>query len=261
MAVSNKVYHEVLDVYINKPGVIATGGSSLRQVGRVEEMVASIFAPGAYFYCVFNLARLEVELISESAFAILGMSREDLNARFMLDRYHPDDMDHYIAREKKAMEFLYKYISKEDVVHYKVSQCIRVRTAEGKYRLFLSQSLTIAVDDDYAIGKTFNVFSDVSFLTQVNNQQVSFIGLNGRKSYLNIDPESSFFPTENTYQLSPRELEVVKLIANGHSNKSVAERLKLSPDTVRTHRNNILKKTGLKTTSQLVAVLVREGLV
>lgn len=261
MAISNKVYHEVLDVYTNEPGFIATGGSSLKQVSRVEEMVASIFAPGVYFYCVFDWSRMEVELISESAFKILGMHKEDLNARFMVDRFHPDDMNPYMAREKKAMEFLYKFIRKEDVVHYKVSQCIRVRTAEGGYRLFLSQSLTIAVDDDYAIGKTFNVFSDVSFLTQVNNQQVSFIGLNGRKSYLNIDPESSFFPTENTYNLSSRELEVVRLIANGHSNKSAAEHLKLSPDTIRTHRNNILKKTGMKTTSQLVAVLVREGLV
>jgi two-component system, NarL family, response regulator NreC len=57
--------------------------------------------------------------------------------------------------------------------------------------------------------------------------------------------------------LTVRELEVLRLVAAGLSAKEVANKLKISPRTVEVHRNNMLKKLGVKNSTELVAVAHR----
>lgn len=57
--------------------------------------------------------------------------------------------------------------------------------------------------------------------------------------------------------LSPRELEVLELLADGLNGQLIAERLFLSPETVRTHVRNATSKLGARTRVQAVALLVR----
>ncbi|MEI2776175.1 MAG: response regulator transcription factor [Tetrasphaera sp.] len=61
--------------------------------------------------------------------------------------------------------------------------------------------------------------------------------------------------------LSPREEEIVKLIAEGYSGKDIAETLFLSPKTVERHRTNILGKLGLKDRLELTRYAIRVGLI
>ncbi|MEO8151356.1 MAG: helix-turn-helix transcriptional regulator [Bacteroidia bacterium] len=53
-------------------------------------------------------------------------------------------------------------------------------------------------------------------------------------------------------KLSMREVEVLRLIMQGQSNKQIAETLFISFETVRTHRKNILKKVGVTNTASLI---------
>ena len=53
-------------------------------------------------------------------------------------------------------------------------------------------------------------------------------------------------------RLTEREIEIIKLIKNGCTNKEIAEKLFLSPRTVETHRARILKKLDLKNSLSLV---------
>jgi DNA-binding NarL/FixJ family response regulator len=61
-------------------------------------------------------------------------------------------------------------------------------------------------------------------------------------------------------ELSERELEILKLIAEGHPNKEIARRLVISERTARTHVSNILRKLGLSSRTQAALFAVREGL-
>jgi two-component system response regulator NreC len=61
--------------------------------------------------------------------------------------------------------------------------------------------------------------------------------------------------------LTPREVEVLRLIALGHTSVEIARKLRLSPRTVETHRAHIHKKLGLGTRAQLVGYALRRGLV
>ncbi len=61
--------------------------------------------------------------------------------------------------------------------------------------------------------------------------------------------------------LTPREIEIVKLVAQGLIAKEIADILNLSPHTVYTHRKKIMKKLNLNTSSELVLYAVNSGIV
>ncbi len=66
---------------------------------------------------------------------------------------------------------------------------------------------------------------------------------------------------ERHHGLSPRELEVLHLICQGHSNRVIAEKLDLSVNTVSVHRANIMGRLGVHKTAELVVYAIRHGLV
>lgn len=61
--------------------------------------------------------------------------------------------------------------------------------------------------------------------------------------------------------LTPREQEVVKLIAEGHTTDEIAGMLMISPHTVERHRSNVLDKLGLRNRVELARYAIRRGLV
>ena len=61
--------------------------------------------------------------------------------------------------------------------------------------------------------------------------------------------------------LSEREREIFQLIAEGHSNKAVADMLFVSPATVETHRAHIMQKLDVHNTAELVLYAVRRGVI
>jgi len=61
--------------------------------------------------------------------------------------------------------------------------------------------------------------------------------------------------------LSPRETEVVKLVAEGYTSRQIAEVLSISEHTVERHRANVLDKLHLKDRVALTRYAIRQGLV
>ncbi len=69
-------------------------------------------------------------------------------------------------------------------------------------------------------------------------------------------------PNENHPDpLTPRELEVIKLIAEGHNNRQIAGALTISEKTVERHRANMLGKLGMSDRVELTRYAIRRGLV
>ncbi|OGU32603.1 MAG: hypothetical protein A2057_14730 [Ignavibacteria bacterium GWA2_35_9] len=65
----------------------------------------------------------------------------------------------------------------------------------------------------------------------------------------------------STILLSGREVEIIKLIAEGNSNQNIADKLFLSIHTIYTHRKNIMKKLKLKSPVELVLYALNSGIV
>ena len=70
-------------------------------------------------------------------------------------------------------------------------------------------------------------------------------------------PRAESGPTK----LSPRQLEILRMLANGHSAKQIAFALDVSVKTVHSHRANLMKRLEIRTVSELVRYAIRTGLV
>lgn len=79
-----------------------------------------------------------------------------------------------------------------------------------------------------------------------------------------FDPQvdsSTALKGERSSGLTPRELEVLRMIVEGKSNKEIASQLDLSANTVAVHRANIMNALGIHKTAELVVYAIRAGLV
>jgi DNA-binding NarL/FixJ family response regulator len=86
-----------------------------------------------------------------------------------------------------------------------------------------------------------------------------------------ISPSSASFDPQDTAStsglaqelrsLTPREIEILKLVAQGHTNQEIADRLVLSIKTVQAHRANVMEKLGLHDITQLVRFAIQHKLI
>ncbi len=76
--------------------------------------------------------------------------------------------------------------------------------------------------------------------------------------FVNILQNTNLEPFDT---LSPREKEILKLIAEGEKGKQIAEKLFISVSTVKSHRKNIQKKLNVSDTISMVKIAINNGLV
>ena len=81
------------------------------------------------------------------------------------------------------------------------------------------------------------------------------------KTVLNYNAAEEFKNTCSQLNISEREVEIIKLIAEGFINKEIADQLFLSTHTVNTHRKNIMSKLGVNNATGIVIFAVRERLI
>jgi DNA-binding NarL/FixJ family response regulator len=74
-----------------------------------------------------------------------------------------------------------------------------------------------------------------------------------------IGPRPSTYPPGVLSALTPREQEVLELLAEGHSNREIAAKLFIAPKTASVHVSNILAKLGASSRTEAAAIAYREG--
>lgn len=231
--------------------------------------MANLFCPGPYYYYIIDSPTLSLEMVSPSTLDLLGIAPEQLSIGKILDLIHPDDLDYFYRCEDVVAHFLKNCITPDKVVKYKISYCLRERVRENAYKLFLLQTLTIKITENGALLKVFGTHTDISHIVTENNRRMSLIGLYGEPSFMEIDVfAADVFENFTPYNLSyksnaftHREIEVIKLLSLGMSTEEIASNLNIAYQTGVTHRKNLLRKSGLKNTTELVADCIRKGFI
>jgi DNA-binding NarL/FixJ family response regulator len=103
-----------------------------------------------------------------------------------------------------------------------------------------------------------NAIKTVASGKKYYSESVVFELLNRDKNIAELANEPIVDKLKN---LSEREIEIIKMISNELNTNAIAEKLFLSPATIETHRHNILKKLGIKSSIGLVRFAVDNGLV
>ncbi|MNR26261.1 Oxygen regulatory protein NreC [compost metagenome] len=115
----------------------------------------------------------------------------------------------------------------------------------------------LTMDDNGGYGKSLNIHTRIDHLSSFNTYKISLIGLNGEPSFMNLSLDLA----TKGFEFSKREVDIIKEIGNGLNNTEIAEKLFISPLTVKTHRNNILAKSGSKNTAELIKNCIIQGII
>ncbi len=107
-----------------------------------------------------------------------------------------------------------------------------------------------------------SVSPDISVLDITQEQASLLEDLNNLCAQkLNNKNTQNHQANDNKYELSDREIEVLALIAKGYMNKTIADELNISINTVLTHRKNLTSKLGIKTVSGMTMYAILNGLI
>ncbi|WP_345954105.1 LuxR C-terminal-related transcriptional regulator [Mucilaginibacter sp. PAMB04168] len=222
----------------------------------LHQSLLHLFCVGSFYHYMFNIRRMDFEFISPEMPGILGYRIEQINAPFFLSLIHPDDLPYFMLFEKQVVKF-FNPMEEERIVKYKVRYDFRIKRADGQYIRILHQMLNIIPDQSGIFVNTLCVHTDITYLKRDGTPTLSFIGMQGEPSYIDVGGKAacaSFLES-----LSRRERQIVILLTEGCTSKEIGMRLFISTATVSTHRKNILKKTGLASTPELVASAITQG--
>ncbi|WP_236976900.1 response regulator transcription factor [Membranihabitans maritimus] len=235
--------------------------SSKFNKAQIRDLLSNIYAPGPTYHGVFDFSKFEFDYLSDNIQYLIGEDPETFSAEDYFAHIHPEDREYYQSCEEMLFDFLFNYIERKDIPYYKVSYQFRVQV-KSEYKLFLHQSIAIDLDEKGNLVKTFISETDISHITSVNNKKITLIGLEGRPSYYNIGSlEDVKNYRHEPERYSPREVQIIRLLSEGLSNKDVGRTLDISTETVRTHRKNILNKSNSNNTVEVVALAIRKGLI
>src|SRR6056297_1316145 len=233
--------------------------------------MADFMAPGKSYYYIANFQSLEIEMISDSVCNFIeknSIKDTDVDFQEILALALPEEIEKIQRKEQVIRDFFVDYLPTNRVQDYKVLYTYVIKDSGGKRRVMLHQATTLSQDNEGRFVHVFSIHTDISHLTNRSVEEVSFLNTKGGKSYLNVctktgkfDPKKYNGNTEVELTLSKRELEIVKLLADGLNAEEIGKKLFISTHTVRTHRKNILKKTDSKNTIQLVARTIAAGLI
>jgi len=81
------------------------------------------------------------------------------------------------------------------------------------------------------------------------------------RSYFDMIRDFAEPSSHPVYNLSEREVEIVRLIVNGLTSIEIADKLFISEHTVKTHRKNIFRKTGINSISQLTSFAINNQII
>ena len=224
---------------------------------KFDDLTNSIINSGPFYYYIIDFFDMTLSNVNPTVYELHNFEGREVVFDDILSVIHPEDLDFVIKAEAFLTDFFSKKINRDKLLTYKISYCFRAKLNNGKFGLFNHQALMLTMDDNGGYGKSLNIHTHIDHLSNHNTYKISLIGLNGEPSYVDISLEDN---GKNKIEFSKREIDIIKLISNGDSNDMIAEKLTISPLTVKKHRSNILEKSQCINTAQLIKNCIQQGL-
>lgn len=211
---------------------------------------------GDSYYFIINHHTLQFEFVSKEVGKVMGYTPSEFDIPFMNSKLHPDDRSWFLAIGSSIVDF-FSALPVDKLMKYKVRYDTRLKKKDGTYARILYQGILLEHDDAGRFLRTLNVHTDITYLKEEGKPVLSFIGLDGEPSYLDAASKNIFI--EDKEDFTKRERQVLKLLIEGRASKEISDVLKISKQTVDTHRKNMLHKKHLSNTGELIGKAIRCG--
>jgi DNA-binding CsgD family transcriptional regulator len=190
-----------------------------------------------------NISTLKNIWSNKWALDFIGYSQEEMTEMgydFVKLVFHPDDLE----LPPKSLE-----LSRNNTDHIFFSFSRHRPKNQDTYKWLYARTIALKLFPDGSPKQSLNIAFEMHKELLSNNQLISLLKeINCLKHELKLK------------SLTRRESEIIKLIVNGHTDKTIGTNLSISLATAKTHRNKILKKLNLKNSAALAAFAAECGL-
>lgn len=216
------------------------------------QMLADISNSGT---SIFDLSKRQIVFYSSNYGKLLGYNPGDYEAtgqQFFAERIHPDDQRAGSINGVTILKLFNSFTSDEKLNHKLVNE-YRMLDATGKYTRLIEQHQVLELD------KQGQIWLLVS-IVDISPDQEEF---DGTKSQLLNFRTGKVIPVQSAekaeFELTKRELEILKLVKEGLLSKEISNRLSISVHTVNTHRQRFLEKLGANNSMEAIMFASRFG--
>jgi len=226
-----------------------------KHINKIKELDA--YLPySSTFFCVTNTQDLNFEYISKNIKACLGLDKKTLESkgmRYFWSRIHPDDLELWLKALNELMNFTLNSTSIDDRKKMSYTWNYRLKNANGDYVNVIQNTTPLKFDseDKPIIGLAhYTVLSPKIKLQVCASAKL----LNEHDEYETIY-FNNFSQKLLSEGISNRERDIIRLLVLNYTSKQIGDKLNISPNTVDTHRRNIIKKLNMSSTGELIGVL------
>lgn len=212
-----------------------------------------------YGFCVIDVKKMQYLYISSNTGEIAGWSHEEYmkgGIAFAFSVILPG-FQAGIIRFSQLSSGYFKNLPEAEKPTYRAYYDYRINSPTGNKQL-LQQDYVLKFDEAGHITMKLAICMDVK--NQKNERSMHLRLTNGKQNSI----YEFEIKTEVLRQLGPlgeRELEVAKLVSQSYDSVQIAQRLKISDLTVKTHRRNMLKKLHVKDSLEMINLLKVLGFV
>lgn len=167
-----------------------------------------------------------------------------------------------LEQKIKSIKVDYIFIAPENLNQSELERILPIKLLYPQLKLIIT---TNYFESNELLKDSKKVYSHVDAVISKSASDTIILEMirtiNNQKKYYCLDFLQNNILKNKKLNLSPREFEILKEIANGHDANEIASRLYISIHTFRTHRKNIMKKAGVHSTSELISYAFKEKIV
>ncbi|GAL85353.1 hypothetical protein MYP_2582 [Sporocytophaga myxococcoides] len=213
---------------------------------------------------IYNHVSCGYDFFSSNTKSLLGFDHKKFlqgNIQFILSLLHPAQRELF---DNEILPLLFKYYhlysQKKKVTELKFGFTLKMRRSDGNHIWTLFEMRPFKVNTK---GQPINSVLSISDISLFKKDEVNefIVYKKSETGLLKKIFSSSFSSTGASYRFSKRELEIISLLAEGKTSKKIGEILNLSVHTVSTHRKNMIEKSSVQNTTELIKLATIRGLI
>jgi DNA-binding CsgD family transcriptional regulator len=204
---------------------------------------------------IFDFCKQQFIFFSSNFGKLLGYEPNDyqeFGQHFFANKIHPDDTLKLSINGVSVLK-LFGNFSNDEKLNYKSIYEYRILNAQNKYVRLVEQYQVLELDPKGQIWLMMNI---VDISPNQEDTEISRCQLLNFRTGEIIDMEET-----NTvqYELTKRELEILKLVKAGYLSKEISDKLSISVHTVNTHRQRFLEKLNANNSMEAVIFASKYG--
>ena len=222
--------------------------------GQYLEKLKYFHGTGMYLYYVADLRKLKIVEVGGSVLKMTGVAPEKIAGKNFVYALRFFAFDEVVDILRGMIDY-HQYLYEKPVHHrllIKATAILKVKNGKGGYFQGMLQAAPLMLDSKGHTAIMFSSITDISYfnlttdflkvdiIDESDSEEIKVINVVNKKNNVVL-------------QLSRAELKILKFLRNGNSAKEISEMLSLSEHTVNTHRRNMIQKTNVKNTAELIS--------